>query len=352
MTYQRRPVTAHALRLHFNENTAGCSPAVHAAVRALSRETMAIYPDYAAITERLERWFGVEPGRVQITNGLDEGIQMVGQYGVCHLDSLGGASGKAPEVIIVDPTFEVYEACADALAAHLVRIPPEPDFRFPLEPLLAAITERTRVIYLTDPNNPTGLGIPAGAIEAIAAAAAHALVLVDEAYADFSGRTFIGPLLDRHRNLVIGRTFAKAHGLAALRAGALIAHPATLDRLRRMQLPFSVNISAVAALDAALSDRKYLEWYVTESAASREAIYDFCRGHDVKYWPSEANFVLIRLGADVSRIVAELRDRQILVRDKSAAPGCAGCVRLTAGVLDHTRRALALLEEILASRAC
>jgi histidinol-phosphate aminotransferase len=339
-----------------NENTAGCSPAVQAALVALARQDLSLYPDYTDITSRIERWFGVAPGRVQITNGLDEGIQMVGQYGALH-HAPGADTRPAwnrlrpPAIVIVEPSFEVYDICAQALAADVVRIDPEPDFRFPLDAIVARITPHTRVIYLTDPNNPTGIGIPAGAVERIAAAAPHALVLVDEAYSDFSGRTLIGPLLDRYRNLIIGRTFAKAHGLAALRVGALVAHPDTLDALRRVQLPFSVNISAVTALSAALDDTAYLDWYVAQSAASKEAVYAFCRRHRLTFWPSEANFVLVRVGADAGTIVAALRQRQILVRDRSASPGCAGCIRLTAGVVDHTNMALSALEELLASRA-
>jgi histidinol-phosphate aminotransferase len=352
---QLPPAPSGSLRLHLNENTAACSPAVQTAIRALERPAMAFYPDYTEITKRIERWFDVGPGRVQITNGLDEGIQMVGQYGAWHYGRpparrTHGESWTTPEVIVVEPTFEVYEMCAEAIRADLVHIGPEPDFRFPLDRLLDAVTPRTRVIYLTDPNNPTGLGIPPGAVDTIASAAPHALVLVDEAYADFSGRTLVGPLLDRYRNLVIGRTFAKAHGLAALRVGALIAHPSTLDELRRVQLPFTVNICAVTALSAALDDSSYLEWYVAQAAASRDAIYDFCQRHRLTFWSSEANFVLMRVGDRAGAIVRALHEREILVRDKSASPGCAGCIRLTAGVTEHTAAALSALEALLAPR--
>ena len=349
MTNYRSASSAGALRLHYNENTAGCSPAVLAAIRRISRQDVGHYPDVARIIERIERWFGVAPGWAQITNGLDEGIQMVTQCGVVH----GTAAGvtETPHTIVVEPAFEVYEMCAASMGTAVVRIPPEPAFRFPLDRLLDAITPATRVIYLTDPNNPTGLGIPPGAVERIAGAAPHAFVLVDEAYADFSGRTLIGPLLERQRNVVIGRTFAKGHGIAGLRVGALVAHATTLSRLRAMQLPFSVNYCAIAALDAALDDRAYLDWYVGESRTSRELVYDFCRRHGLTFWPSEANFVLFHIGPDAGVITEALQARQILVRDKSSAPGCAGCIRLTSGVVEHTTLALAALEEILASRA-
>src|SRR5262249_15566070 len=147
-----------------------------------------------------------------------------------------------------------------------------------------------------DPNNPTGLGIPRGVVEQVAAAAPHAMVFVDEAYADFSGRTLIGPALERHRNLVVGRPFAKAHGLAAVRIGAIIAHPDTLAPLANILPPYSLNICAIRALEAAIGDRAFLDDYVAQSAESRRRIYEFCDKHAFPYWPSEANFVLVKIG--------------------------------------------------------
>jgi histidinol-phosphate aminotransferase len=117
-----------------------------------------------------------------------------------------------------------------------------------------------------------------------------------------------------------------------------------------MQLPFSVNACAVAALEAALEDHAYLDWYVAESRTSRELVYDFCRRHALTFWPSEGNFVLFRLGQDAADIAGALQSRGILVRDKSASPGCDGCIRLTAGVVEHTQLALSAMEDLLASR--
>ena len=245
----------------------------------------------------------------------------------------------------------MYAACAQGVGLADIHIAPEEDFRFPLATILASITSETRVVYLTDPNNPTGLAIPPGAVEQIAAAAPHALVLVDEAYAEFSGRTFIGDTLDRHRNLIVGRTFAKAHGLAALRVGALVAHPDTLAPLRRLLPPYSLNIAAIRALGAAIDDPAYLDWYVGQTVESRRLLYEFCEQRGFKYWRSDANFVLMRIGPDASAIVAELASRGVLIRDRSASPGCAGCIRITAGVVDHTQTCITELEDILASRS-
>ncbi len=345
MTYQRPPETANALRLHLNENTAGCSPAVIAALRTIDRDAIAIYPDYSAIVETCERWFGVAAGWVQLVNGLDEGLHAAAQAARFRgpLDSPG-------EAVVVEPAFEMYVPCAEAAGLSVVRVPPQPEFAYPTDQVLAAITPATRLVYLTDPNNPTGLPIPPLAIERIAAAAPHALVLVDEAYADFSGRTQIGPPLDQYRNLVVGRTFAKGHGLAGLRIGALIAHPEGLAGIRRVLPPFSINVCAAVGLRAALGDRPYLEWFVAQAAESRHLIYEFCRQRGLHYWISEANFVLVRVGEDAPAIVSAVASSGILIRDRSTQPGCGGCIRITAGVADHTRAALAALEAALASR--
>jgi histidinol-phosphate aminotransferase len=349
MTAQPPPGATGMLRLNFNENTAGCSPAVLEALRAVPRAAVAVYPDYEAITRRSERWFGVGPGWVHLTNGLDESLQLAALWSL-HAGA-AGAGRPTPEILIVDPAFEVYDVCARAVAADVVRVAAGADFAFPLDRILAALTPRTRLVYLTDPNNPTGLAIPAGAVEAIAQTAPHALVLVDEAYADFSGHTSIGPTIERQRNIVVGRTFAKAHGLAGLRIGALVAHAETLDGLRRLCLPFNVNVFAVAALSAALDDGAYLDWYVAQSVELRALVYDFCRRRGFTFWPSEANFVLFRVGAGAARLVDAVRARGILIKDQSAAPGCAGCVRLSAGVVEHTRAALAAMEDALAPRS-
>lgn len=327
------------LRLHLNENTAGCSPAVIAAIRAIDPFDVANYPDYAEVTAACARWFGVPAEWVLLTNGLDEGLQLITQQ---------SRRGRA---LVVEPAFEMYERLAQSAGLAVTRVFWHPDESFPLEWVLGATTSDTSAVFLTDPNNPTGRPIPSGVADCIASAAPQAYVLVDEAYAEFSGRTLIGEFLDRRRHAVVGRTFAKAFGLAALRAGALVAHPDTLARLRRAQPPFSLNISAVRALIAALEDRAWVDAYLTQVVESRDLLYALAARHDFRYWRSEANFVLIDFGADAPAIVAALAQRGILIKDRSRQPGCAGCVRITAGVVEHTRLCIAALEDVLASRA-
>jgi histidinol-phosphate aminotransferase len=340
MNYNAEP-PRDGLRLHLNENTAGCSPAVLAALRAIERTDTAFYPDYGPVTALVERSLGVAPGWLQLTNGLDEGLHVAAQA--------AARDTREAATVIVEPAFEMYAACADAAGLRQTHVPPPADLSFPLDDVLQAIDGSVRLLSVTDPGNPTGLPVPAGAIARLAEAAPQAIVFVDEAYADFSGRTAV-PLLDRYRNVVVGRTFAKAYGLAALRVGALIAHPDTLALFRRLLPPYSLNIAAVRALEAAIGDRAYLDWYVGESVQSRQLIYDFCRRAGLAWWPSEANFVLVRVGDAAAVLVDALAKRGIFIRDKSKSPGCAGCVRITAGVAAHTRICLAAMEDTLASR--
>jgi histidinol-phosphate aminotransferase len=345
--YERALAPADALRLHLNENTAGCSPTVIAALRRLTRLDVSTYPDYdatiAACAARLE----VDPGRLLLTNGLDDGILATA------VRALKGSPIAEPfEAVVVVPAFDMYAACADAAGGRIVEVPLGPEFSFPVDDLSRAINPLTRVIFLTNPNNPTGGTIPRAEIIAIARAAPQALLFVDECYADFSGETLIGdPDVAALANVVIGRTFAKAYGLAGLRAGALIAAPETIAPLRRTVPPYTLNVAATVALPAAFADVEYFEWYLAQVRESRALL---CRALDrlrIKYWPSAANFVLARFGGDLDRVIAGLAARQIVIRDRSRDHGCAGCARITTGVVEHTRRAVEALEEVLCGAA-
>jgi histidinol-phosphate aminotransferase len=328
-----------------NEHTGGCSPAVIAAIRATSRDDVALYPDYAPITQACEEAFGLAPGWLQLTNGLDEGLHAAA-YAVARATRW---SAEKTTAMVVEPAFEMYGLCAEAAGLDVRRVLPGEDPAFPTDAVFAGLTPDVRLIYLTDPNNPTGLAIPPGIVARICEAAPQALVLLDEAYGEYSGRTAMG-LLDRYRNLIVGRTFAKAYGLAGLRVGAVVAHPDTLAPLRQVLPPFPLNSVAVRALEAALEDPEYLAWSVTQAAESKALLMAACRDLGLYAWPSEANFVLIRVGARVKDVIDGMAARGILIRDRSTAHGCAGCCRITAGVVDHTRAAIAALEEILAPR--
>ena len=345
MSYMYEKVTTprNGLRLHLNESTLGCSPAVIEALRSLTTEDVAYYPDYSAATDACASYLGVATDNVLLTNGLDEGILAV------SVMALRGATASDPhEAIVVVPAFDMFAASADAAGGRVVEVRLTDDFGFPLAEVLTAVTGRTRIIYITDPNNPTGQSVPAGAVQRIAAAAPHAFIFVDEAYAEFRGDIHVSrTLLNECPNVIVGRTFAKAHGLAAIRAGALVAAPSVLEELRRVVPPYSLNVGAAVALPAALGDRDHLDRYLRDVRASRDLLYETLDRLGVRYWRSDANFVLARFGERCASVVEALRERRIYVRDRSTAPGCAGCVRITTGVLQHTMRAAEAIEEVL-----
>jgi histidinol-phosphate aminotransferase len=346
MTYARPAERTGALRLHLNENTAGCSPAVVDAIRQISAESIACYPDYAALARDCAAYLGVGESQLVLTNGLDEGLLALT---VTAFREMTGSNGL-PEAIIPAPAFEMYAVFVRAAGGRVVTVPPKPDFAFQLEEVCGAITDRTRIIFLTNPNNPTGQLIPRDAIrEIVRCTPTNVTIVIDEAYFDFCGETFLSELGARP-NVVIGRTFAKAHGLAGLRAGCLIGDASRLESIREAVPPYSLSVCAVSGWRAALRDREYLDWYRAQVTESRDLLYAACDRLALPYWRSAGNFVLINVGragepADIARAFGE---RGVLVRERSRDPGCAGCIRITAGVVRHTEAAVEVLEGLCA----
>jgi histidinol-phosphate aminotransferase len=341
--YERVATPASGLRLHLNENTAGCSPAVIDAIAKLTRVDLASYPDYQAAIAACAGRLEVDADALVLTNGLDEGILAAAMV------ALRDCSPDNPlEAIVVVPAFDMYASCTDAVGGTIVEVPLRSGFEFPLDDVLNAIGDRTRLIWLTHPNNPTGQSIPRQAIARIVQSAPNALVFVDEAYVDFGGTTLIGdPLLREFPRLVVGRTFAKAYGLAGLRAGAVIGDADTIRSLRRVIPPYSLNACAAAALPAAFADTSYYEWYVGEVAQSKAILYERLGRLGVPCWESDANFVLAQFSGRGANVAAALGSRGVHVRDRSHDRGCADCLRITAGVVAHTREMLTALEEVL-----
>jgi histidinol-phosphate aminotransferase len=346
MSYARPADRAGALRLHLNENTGGCSQAVIDAIRQLSAEDVACYPDYAALSRECADYLGVSESQLVLTNGLDEGLLALTVSAFRIMQSSHGL----PEAIVPAPAFEMYSVFVKAAGGRTVAVPPRPGFAFQLRDVCNAISDRTRIIFLTNPNNPTGQLIPRDAIrEIVRCAPPEVTIVIDEAYYDFCGETFLAEL-GAQANVVVGRTFAKAHGLAGLRAGCLIGDAGRLEAVREVVPPYSLSVFAVAGWRAALRDREYLAWYRTQVSESRELIYAACERLALPYWRSAGNFVLINVerSGEPADIVRAFADRGILVRDRSRDPGCVGCIRITAGVVRHTELAVEALEALCA----
>jgi histidinol-phosphate aminotransferase len=340
--YQKPAELYDGLRLHQNENTGGCSPRVLEALRELRADQICFYPPYSAAIEDCAHYLGVPADMVALVNGLDEGITGIAS---AYLRSSEG--GLVPEAIVPEPAFEIFAFDTEVVGGRPVRIMPRADFEFPLQEVLGAITPRTRVVFITNPNNPTGVPVPLDSIRAVAAAVPpQAIVFVDEAYAEFSGCTFLRDL-PGCPNVIVGRTFSKAFGLAGLRIGCLIGAEERLDPIRLAVPVYSVNIAAVVAARAALQDVAYVDDYLRQVAESKALLYAACERFGLRYWKSAANFVLVGAGDRTEALVSGAEKRGVYLRDRSTEPGCAGCVRIATGIVEHTRRCIAVMEEVL-----
>ncbi len=354
-TIQGAPDLGPGLRLHLNENTGGCSAKVVDAVRAFDGPTLARYPDFRDAVMETAAFLGVDPDRIVLTNGLDEGILLASIAYLGHrtptaLVELGApltATSGTPEVLVAQPAFDPYLHAAHSLGARIVAVPPGKDYGFPLEGMLRALTPQTRIVYVNNPNNPSGQPVAKDAIRRIAREAGHALIFVDEAYHDFLGENFLSEAAD-YPNVLIGRTFSKAYGLAGMRVGVMIASPDILQPIRTAMPLFNLNVVAVAALRAALTDLDFLAWYIAQANESKALLYAACQRAGLHYWKSDANFVLIDGGTRARAIIDGLIASGVLVRDRSRDPACPNCFRVTAGVVEHTRHAAETLEALCA----
>jgi histidinol-phosphate aminotransferase len=327
------------LRLDFNESTVGCSPRVLARLRALDADFLARYPEREPVEKDVAHFLDLDPAQVLLTNGVDEAIHLLCST---YLDS-------GDEALITVPTFAMYAVFAQAEGARVIEVPASHNFAFPAQELLAKISPRTRLIAIANPNNPTGAVVAESVLMRIAHAAPQAAVLVDEAYFEFHGETLMHQLRRTAPadNLFIARTFSKAYGLAGLRIGILAGEPRQMAMVRRVASPYSVNAAALAVLPEALEDQEYVAHYVAEVRSNRERLQRELGDLGLHYWPSYANFVLVRIGSAHAKFVRALRDRGILVRDRSSDHGCEGCIRLTVGTDEHTQSLIDVLREVL-----
>ena len=326
---------AGKLRLDFNENTVGCSPRVIEALgRTLDVSSLAVYPEYGEAKQAIAGYFGVKPEQFVFTNGTDEAIQV---FINTYVDD-------GQEVVLLKPAYAMYRFYAEVAGARIREVAyPPPGMEFPLDALLAAVTPATRAILIANPNNPTGTGISLLGIERILRRARKAVVMVDEAYYEFCGVTALGEIA-RVPNLFVSRTFSKVFGMAGMRLGCLFSHEANIRFLHKAQSPYSVNSLAVVAARAAVADTTYIRNYVAEVLAAREVMCYGLEKLGIRYVPSSANFVLGDFGARAIEVRDALGAQAILVRDRSyEAPGC---VRITVGTREQTRRLLDALEEI------
>ncbi len=335
--YQSPIVSRAGLSLDLNESMAGCSPRVLARLHSLTAADVSLYPEREIGERMVANFLGLAPEQVLLTNGADEAL------------SLLFATYLAPgdELLFADPTFGMYAMLGEALGAKLVGVRSGKDLAFPTADVLSRISPRTRAITIANPNNPTGLATSRADLLKITEAAPDAAVLIDEAYFEFCGDTLL-PDLPSHPNLFVARTLSKAYGLAGLRLGVLTGTAEQIGYIRRHSAPFNVNSVVMACLEEALGDQAFVRNHVAQVKQGREQLEELFGELGLPFWPSQTNFVLVRVGASAQRFVESMQRRGILVRDSSANPGCEGCVRITVatpsqmdGVVQAIREAIA-----------
>jgi histidinol-phosphate aminotransferase len=325
-----------ALRLDFNENTFACSPKVREVLGSISAGALTRYPEREPVEAVVAANLGLAAEQVALTNGVDEAIHVLFETFLEQGD----------ELLLPVPTYTMYEVYASATDASVVAVQADDDLQFPFERLLAAITPRTKIIAIANPNSPSGTAATRAQLIEIASRAPHAVLLVDEAYFHFHGETMID-LVGVVPNFMVARTFSKAYGLAGLRLG-LLAGPVEIMRwARRVLSPYSVNSLALACLPPALEDQPYIDWYVSEVLAARADFEAALDEAGIRRWPSRANFVLVEIGPQHAEFVRLMRAGGVLVRDRSSDPGCDGRVRITIGTREQMSRAIPVLHQVV-----
>jgi len=317
-----------ALRLDFNENTLACSPKVREVLASISAGSLTRYPERAPVEAIVAKHLGLAAEQVALTNGVDEAIHVLFE---AFLE-------EGDELLLPVPTYTMYEVYVSATDARMVPVLADEDLQFPYERLLAAITPRTKIIAIANPNSPSGTVATRAQLLEIARRAPHAVLLVDEAYFHFHGETLMD-LIGRVPNLMVARTFSKAYGLAGLRLGLLAGSVELMRWIRRVLSPYSVNSLALACLPPALEDAAYLDWYVGEVLAARTEFESALDAAGVRRWSSHANFVLVDIGkchAEFTRLMSAVG---VLVRDRSNDLGCDGRVRITIGTREQMKQA-------------
>jgi histidinol-phosphate aminotransferase len=327
------------VRLDFNENTSGCGPTVMKALRKLSAEQLAMYPEYARPTKRLASYFGVAAEELLLTNGGDDALRV-------FFDAFVEPSSH---ILICEPTFPMYRYYAEIAGAKIDTLRYDAEMNFPLSEFITALRKKPRVVFIANPNNPTGTLLPREALRKILEAAPETVVVIDEAYADFSGVTVLR-WIRKFPQLFVARTFSKAAGLAGLRLGAVVASRESLALLRRAMPPFPVNIAALVAATAAVAEGKAIRSYVQGTRKIRDWFAEELRRIGVRVFPSAGNFLLADFGSPGPALFKKLAAQGILLRERSADIG-PGFMRITIGTNAEMKRLLKAVQKEIRAKS-
>lgn len=300
-------------------------------------------PQPPELVERLASLYGVAPAQLIVTRGSDEGIDLL-LRAFC--------SEGRDSILVTPPTYGMYEVAAAIQGARVVGVPlvREKNFALDADAVIAAWQPGLKIVFLCSPNNPTGGLLSRSAILKVARELeGKAMVVVDKAYIEFSGKSTLTAEIADTPNLVVLRTLSKAFGLAGARVGVTIGNPALIAVLQKIIAPYPVPAPVAAAALAALTPEGIAA--ARESAAAladarKELSTRLAALPCVKQvWPSDANFLLVEV-SDSARVMAAARSAGVVLRDRSREPGLAGCIRITAGTAEQNQLVLEALSNV------
>lgn len=331
----------NAVKMASNENALGPSPkAVAAMARALP--SVHRYPDGGchALRQKLSKLLKVSTESLIFGNGSDEILVM----------AVRTFAGPGDEIVIADPTFLIYEIAGQVENARIVKVPMK-DFRYDLGAMAGKINDKTKLVFIANPDNPVGTYVPEKALVSfLKTVPDHVVVVLDEAYCEFALEHKDYPrslkLIDEFPNLIIARTFSKAYGLSGLRIGYAVARPDIIYALGKVKEPFNVNLLAQAAAVAALDDRTHLSRTLSMVAAGRASITAACKSMGLRMVETATNFVLIDLGRDASPAYEALLRKGVIVRPMGVW-GLKTFIRVTIGKPAENKRFIQALKESL-----
>ncbi|MFS8501764.1 MAG: histidinol-phosphate transaminase [Caldicoprobacter sp.] len=329
------------IKLASNENPLGCSPKAVEAIIKWTQE-VSLYPDgnctelKGALAQRLN----VEPEQLLFGAGSDQILEIIAQTYINPGDT----------AITCWPSFSRYEAAIQVMDGRMIRIPLTRDYRFDLNGILNSITDTTRIIWICNPNNPTGTIITAEELRAfLEKVPQNVLVVLDEAYYEYA-RCGDYPesieLLKQYNNVIILRTFSKAYGLAGLRIGYAISNKEIIELLNRVRGPFNVNAAAQAAALAALDDQEFVQRSIQINQEGKEYLYQAFEEMGLEYIPTHTNFIMVNVGRNSLEVFRDLLYKGVIIRSGDIFD-MDNWIRVTIGTPQQNRRFIEALKEVL-----
>lgn len=324
------------IKLDLNENLMGCSLKVIEALKKVTYDEISMYPEYDTFMNKLALYLNLETENLMITNGADEALRIIMDT---YLD-------KNDEIIIPIPTFYIFESYSEIIGAKKKFVHYNNDLSFPVESILETINDNTKMIAIVNPNNPTGTLVERQAIIKILEKAKNSIVLIDEAYFQFSNKS-CRDLINSYNNLIIVQTFSKGFGLAGVRLGYIISNQDIIQNLKKIILPYEVNGLSIIAGSAALDDLDFVDHYVNLVRDNRSYLVSELNKIGVRTYPSDANFIVANFGENLDDVFKKLNDKNILVNNVSSLPLLDGCLRIAVGTKNQMETLVHEIKDIL-----